>query len=115
MGGRLGRVRAELNAVASVCGRRCRRVYPFAGTAGKGPGVVGPVEIDHDQFVRWAAVGQDCPLVVTINDVEIASTSVDGFAEGEVALFDYPEPVGKFDIEIDTECSWTLSHGTYQG
>ena len=53
--------------------------------------------------------------VVSINNVDIVSTRVDGFAQGEVALLDYPELVGMFDIEVNTECSWTLSHRTYQG
>jgi hypothetical protein len=90
--------------------------FPFRGTAGTGPDVVGAVEIGDGHGVRWAAVGEDCPLVVSIDDVAIVSERVDGFAEGEVFLFrDYPELVGMFDIEVDTKCSWTLSHGTYQG
>ena len=87
----------------------------FAGAAGTGAGVVGPVEIGDFHAVRWAAVGQGCSLVVSINDVEIVSTSVDGFAQGGVELFrDYPGLVGTFDIEIESECSWTLSQGTYE-
>jgi hypothetical protein len=78
--------------------------------------VVGPAEIGAGYGVRWAAVGDDCPLVVIINDVAVVSTRVNGFAEGEVSLFEeYPELIGTFDIEVETECAWTLSHGTYQG
>jgi hypothetical protein len=90
-------------------------IRTFAGTAGTGDGVVGPVEIGDYYGVRWAAVGQACPLVVSINDVAVVSTTVDGFADGDVRLFQgYPEVVGTFDIEIETECAWTLSHGTYE-
>ena len=89
---------------------------PFAGTAGTGSGSVGPVEIGDGYGMRWAAVGDDCPLVVSINDVAVVSTRVNSFAEGEVFLFrDYPVLVGTLDIEVETECAWTLSHGTYQG
>ena len=87
----------------------------FRGTAGTGPGVVGPVEIGDYYGLSWAAVGEDCPLVVSINDVAVVSTRVDGFAEADVSLGEYPELLGTFDIEVETECSWTLSHGTYQG
>ena len=66
--------------------------------------------------MRWAAVGQGCPLVVKLNDVAIVSTHVDGFAEGEVFLFrDYPELVGMYEIKVESECSWTLSALNYQG
>lgn len=88
----------------------------FAGAAGTGPGALGPVEIADSQGVPWAAVGQACSLVVSLNEVVIVSTRVDGFAEGEVLLFrDYPELVGMFDIEVESDCSWTLSAVTYQG
>ena len=84
----------------------------YAGDAGRGPGVVGPVEIGDNYGMRWAAVGQACPFVVSINDVEVVSTRVDAFAEGQVPL---SELAGTFDIEVETECAWTLSHGEYQG
>ena len=88
----------------------------WPGAAGTGPGVVGPAEIGGPSGLRWAAVGEDCPLAVSINDVAVVSTRVHGFAEGEVSfLEDYPELVGTFDIEVETECAWTLSHGGYQG
>lgn len=87
----------------------------FAGAAGTGPGVVGPVQAGDFQGVHWAAVGQACPLVVSIDDVTIVSTRVDGFADGEVRLSEeYPELVGTFDIDIETDCAWTLSYGTQE-
>lgn len=88
----------------------------FAAGAGAGPGALGPVEIGDSQGVRWAAVGEACPLVVSLGDVAIVSTTVDGFAEGEVFLFrDYPELAGMVDIDVESECSWALSALTYQG
>jgi hypothetical protein len=91
---------------------------PFsAGASGTGSGVVGPVEIGEGHGLRWALVGgEDCPLVITINDVEIVSTRVHLFYQSEVFLFrDYPELAGTVDIEVQTDCAWTLSHGMYQG
>jgi hypothetical protein len=88
----------------------------FAGGAGTGPGIAGPVELGNAEGVRWAAVGDACPLVIGLGDVAVVSTRVDGFAEGEVMLFrDYPELTGMFEIEVASECSWTFSAVHYQG
>ena len=91
----------------------------IAGAAGTGPGVAGPVEIeDWNHGVRWAAVGDACPLDINLNDERIVSTIVDGFAEGEVGsdLFvEHSELVGTVTVEVAGECAWTLSVVRYQG
>jgi hypothetical protein len=94
----------------------------IAGYAAIGSSTEGPVEIeDWNHGVRWAAVGTSCRLEVALESatdrVSIVSTTVDGYADGEVSelFLRNPDFTGRVMIDVETDCAWAVSVVRYQG